>query len=184
MRSLRSVVLLALLFALVAACTTSNGTIERILRSAAEDPRKVMDATRFEHDHHRGVIVLRGPMVYLDRLAGEYFIRGWIDPATRTLKDDFQIAVDAVFKRRVYLDQAYSAGQELPTKVIDRLRICESTCRTHERIGIAVSPEEMVTRAETGLSFKISGRRDAVEVNIPPGYFAGVLAAYHAHRDG
>src|SRR5690606_37746566 len=97
----------------------------------------------------------------------------------------FQILVLGDFERRVYLGQAYAAGEKLDTTVIDRERRCVPGvgCYTLVTIGIGLSEAEVERYAATGLAFKILGRRDDIVLEIPAAYFAGVLERHRRERE-
>ncbi|MBT1155615.1 hypothetical protein J1C56_08410 [Aminobacter anthyllidis] len=140
-----------------------------------------------EHDPHTGLIKVSGPPIFHDRhlFGNTYLIRSWIDPKGRPVNDDFQILVTGRYPKRVYLKQAYADGEEVSTTAIDRERVsCADFCIIKEVVGINLSEQEMAHRAETGMSFKVVGRRASLVMTIPPAYFAAVLDAHRKVRMG
>ncbi|WP_377863815.1 hypothetical protein [Aminobacter aganoensis] len=139
------------------------------------------------HDPHTGLIKVSGPLIFHDRnlLGNTYLIRSWIDPKGQSANGDFQILVTGRYPKRVYLKQAYADGEKVSTTVIDRERVsCADFCIIKEAIGLNLTEEEMARRAETGMSFKVLGRRASLVMTIPPAYFAALLDAHRAARSG
>lgn len=59
---------------------------------------------------------------------------------------------------------------------------CGSGCEIRETAGINFTEAEMARRAETGMSFKVLGRRASLVMTIPNAYFAAVLQAHRKVR--
>lgn len=147
------------------------------------DRQEVADHVLVRHDPHTGSTVVIGPIVYQGLMSSSYQIRSWINPGNPKIDNRFQIVVAATYPKRVYLKQAYADGAELDTVVIDRERIgCGAGCEIKETVGIAMSEAEMQKRAETGLSFRVMGRRASLVMAIPPAYFAALLDAHRTAR--
>lgn len=139
-----------------------------------------------EHDPHTGSIEVSGPLIFHDRnlLGNTYLIRSWINQERPSVDDKFQILVTGRYPKRVYLKQAYADGEEVSTTAIDRERVsCADFCIIKEVVGINLTEEEMARRAETGMSFKVMGRRDTLTMTVPPGYFSAVLEAHRKARE-
>jgi len=149
----------------------------------AESVDAVSAGTRIKPDLHEGSTVVQGPIVHdpASLFRHRYTVRSWINPRKPAVHDSFQIVVVGKFDRRVFLEQAYAAGQKLDTLVIDRERIC-SPCHTLETVGINLSEAEVERYAGSGLAFKITGRRDDIVLEIPGAYFAGVLERHRQER--
>lgn len=154
---------------------------------AAGDLAAVSAGTTIQPDVHEGSTTVRGPLISDARslFRHRYLIRSWINPENPRVNDRFQILVLGDFERRVYLGQAYAAGEKLDTTVIDRERRCVKGvgCYTLETIGIGLSEAEVERYAATGLAFKILGRRDDIVLEIPAAYFAGVLERHRRERE-
>jgi hypothetical protein len=154
---------------------------------AAGDLAAVSAGTTIRPDAHEGTTTVRGPLIRDERslFRHRYLVRSWINPKNPKVNDHFQILVLGDFERRVYLSQAYAAGEMLDTTVIDRERRCVRGvgCYTLETVGIGLSETEVERYAATGLSFKIVGRRDEIVLEIPAAYFAGVLERHRRERE-
>ncbi|MDR7224503.1 hypothetical protein [Aminobacter aminovorans] len=138
-----------------------------------------------KHDPHTGLINVSGPLIFHDRnlFGNTYLIRSWIDPKGRSIDDDFQILVVGRYPKRVYLKQAYADGEKVSTTAIDRERVsCADFCIIREVVGLNLTEEEMARRAETGMSFKVLGRRASLTMTVPPGYFSAILDAHRKAR--
>lgn len=154
---------------------------------AAGDLAAVSAGTTIHPDVHEGSITVEGPIISDpgSLFRHRYAVRSWINPRKPKLNDRFQIVVPGEFDRRVFLTQAYAAGEKLDTTVIDRERRCVSGagCYTRETIGIGLSEADVERYAATGLAFKIAGRRDEIVLDIPAAYFAGVLERHRRERE-
>jgi len=152
---------------------------------AAGDLAAVSAGTSVKPDIHEGSTTVEGPIVADDGslFRHRYFLRGWINPDKPAIHNHFQIVVIGSFDRRVYLKQAYAAGAELDTVVIDRERHCSSSCYTLESIGINLKEADVERYAGTGLAFEILGRRDRIVMEIPAAYFAAVLEKHRRERE-
>ena len=100
----------------------------------------VLDATTIEADPHTGWVNAYGPPVLRlsasDAFWYSYLVRTRLDRGAPERGKPFQVLVQAKFPKRVYLDQAYSAGTPLDTIVIDRERMRDGTMET---IGIELA---------------------------------------------
>jgi hypothetical protein len=154
---------------------------------SAGDLGAVSAGTTIVPDVHLGSTTVEGPIIRDGRslFRHRYTVRSWINPDKPKVHNRFQIVVLGEFERRVYLSQAYAAGEKLETLVIDRERRCSkgSGCHTLETIGIGLSEAEVERYAATGLAFKIVGRRDEIVMEIPATYFAGVLERHRRERE-
>lgn len=150
---------------------------------APADRKQVADHVLVRHDPHTGSTEVIGPIVYQGLMSSSYQIRSWTNPGNPKIDNRFQIVAVGTYPKRVYLKQAYADGAELKTIVIDRERKgCSTGCETEETVGIGMSEAEMLQRAETGMSFKVMGRRASLVMTIPPAYFAAVLDAHRTAR--
>lgn len=152
---------------------------------AAGDLGAVSAGTTIRPDVHEGSTTVEGPPIRDYKTLHRYFVRSWINPKKPTIHDRFQIVVLGEFARRVYLIQAYAAGEKLDTKVIDRERRCISGagCYTLETVGINLSEADIERYAGSGLAFEIIGRRQSIVLEIPAAYFGGVLERHRRERD-
>ena len=101
------------------------------------------------------------------------------------MDEEFQIQVAGLFPKRVYLNDVFSEGRKMKSKVIDRERVdCGYDCTTVEVVGIDLTETQMTDYATRGITFKIAGRRDDLVVTISAGYSAAVLDFHRSHRDG
>ena len=176
----------ALAAALLAAGCTTQSEAPLVLEGLHSDARRVEMATQKAADPHTGVTTILGPEApFANGLDFHHFrLRGWLDPRRPTLHDSFQIVVRARFPRRAYLKQAYSQGRQITARPLDAERVCGGGCVWYETVAIPLTEEEMERLAETGFVFEITGRRENVVVDVPPGHLSGFLTAFRRHRDG
>lgn len=170
----------------VAGCTTDPSGADLVLEGLHSNPRHVEAVTWKNDDAHTGVTTVIGPDVpFTNRLKLHVFwLRGWLDPRDPAVHNRFQILVRARFPRRVYLKHAYSQGEPIGIRLIDAERVCDNGCEWHETVAIPLTLDELERLAGTGFLFEVLGRRDAVVVRVPAGYFSGFLAAFRRYGGG
>lgn len=145
------------------------------------NPSVVAASIEVEANQYTGVTKVSGPAITQNTAI--YLVRGWIDPGA-AIHDQFQIYVTARFSDWAFLDRAYAGGVALDTTLIDReVGYCSQYgCTLWETVGVNISRADMQRFSQTGFDFQIRGRSGSVTVQIPPGYFAAVLAAHDALR--
>lgn len=164
-------------------CSAETAALYGLPIVAPADRQQVASHMLVRLDPHTGSTQVVGPLIHQDLMMSSYQIRAWTNPGDKQIDNRFQIVVAGKFAKRVYLKQAYADGAELDTVVIDRERIgCGSGCQIEETVGIGISEAEMARRAETGMSFKVLGRRASLVMTIPPAYFAAVLDVHRKVR--
>lgn len=170
----------------VAGCTTDPSGVGLVLERLHSSPRHVEAATRKMDDAHTGVTTVVGPEVgFANRLDFHgFWLRGWLDPRDPAIHNHFQVLVQARFPRRVYLKYAYSQGERIDIRPLDAERVCGGGCEWRETVAIPLTLAELERLAGTGFLFEIVGRREAVVVRVPAGYFSGFLAAFRRHAGG
>ncbi|MBB6468634.1 hypothetical protein HNQ96_004518 [Aminobacter lissarensis] len=60
---------------------------------------------------------------------------------------------------------------------------CADFCIAKDVIGVNLTEGEIGRRAETGMSFKVLGRRALLTMTAPPGYFSAIIDAHRKARD-
>lgn len=173
---------LALLL-LLAGCVTPPDAANVITSVTSYD--QVLAKTKLVPDPHAGWVTVKGPVVVQNDALSRwrYMVRTRLGPRKTGFDAQFQIQVAGLFPRRVYLNDVYSEGRKLKSKVLDRERIdCGYNCTTVETVGIDLAEVEMVDRAQRGMTFEVIGRRDSMIVTIPASYFSAVLDFYRRHR--
>ncbi len=166
-------------------CSVESAVFYGVPMVAPADRTQVARHILVRHDPHTGSTDVIGPLIHQHLMMSNYQIRSWTNSDNDKVNNRFQIVVAGKFPKRVYLKQAYADGAKLETIVIDRERIgCGAACQVEETIGIGLTEDEMARRAETGMSFKILGRRASLVMTIPPAYFAAMLDAHRAARGG
>lgn len=92
----------------------------------------------------------------------------------------YQIYVNDYYRGewRFYDSATDSNGNSLETILFDRkTRVCSSdTCSHTEQLGIMVSKEYLESNQNSGVKFRISGKRGSEVFYIPPGYIKGFLS--------
>lgn len=167
------------LLLLLCGCVSSPEDANVIGKETRYD--RVLAKTKLVQDPHAGWTTVKGPVVTLGKV--RYMVRIRYDRGKADLGEHFQIQAAGLFPKRVYLGDVFSEGRKLKSKVLDRERIdCGYNCTTVETVGIDLTEAQMDDYAKRGLAFEVIGRRDGMEVAIPPSYFAAVLDFHRQHR--
>lgn len=167
-------------------CSAQTAALYGLPIVAPAQKHQVASNVLVQHDPHTGSTQVVGPLIFHDNnlLGNTYQIRSWTNPGDSKIDNRFQIVVTGRYDKRVYLKQAYADGEEVSTTAIDRERVsCADFCIIKEVVGINLTEEEMERRAETGMSFKVLGRRASLTMTVPPGYFSAILDAHRKARD-
>jgi len=150
------------------------------------DTVRTKQETEIVRDPHSGITVVSGPIIAFTN--GDAFhnvrLRAWIDPRKPRGNDAFAIVVRGKFHRRVYLSAAFSRGEKLPLRKHDAERVCDGTCVVYETVEVPMDEQDLIGHSASGITFRVSGRRDTIVVRVPAGHFAGFHASYAAERDG
>lgn len=167
---------------LLAGCVAAPNSASPIFSAGYQ---QVFAKTKLVPDPHTGWTKISGPTILQSDLRSRHAYMIWtsFDRRHADLDEKFQIQAAGLFPKRVYLDEVFSEGRKMKSKVIDReRRHCGYGCTTMETVGIDLTKAEMEDYARRGMTFEVIGRRDSMIVAIPASYFAAVLDFHRRHR--
>ena len=177
--SVRLLTLFAVLL-MLGGCVTHPDAPNELGNAQASNHDLVLAKTRLMPDPHTGRTTVLGPQIVQRAQFSKVIFIAY------TRFDDSEvyraIQITGFFPKRVYLNDVWSAGRKLKSKVVDRERTnCGYGCTTLETIEIPMSAAEISAYADHGITLEIIGRRDKVVVTIPAEYMAAVLAFHGRH---
>ena len=163
------------------------------------DRLAVANQTKTEYNRNTRITRVIGPVIRQGLLGHSYFLRV-ILPDTRRLDSlsadnpelmdlaadapkalaIIQLYISASLGEWAFLTDAYSAGKQLDTTLIDRRVVtCSSlSCRLAEDVAIHLTTEDLERLAEGGtFEVELQGRRGSAIVRVPATYFRGFMDA-------